>query len=51
MHFVQTDDGDCEPVPTLVSGTYLASTRGKWEGDTMFLYSEALYSMKVIVKL
>mmetsp|Transcript_32611 Transcript_32611/g.60933 ORF Transcript_32611/g.60933 Transcript_32611/m.60933 type:complete len:833 (+) Transcript_32611:136-2634(+) len=39
------DDGDCEPVPTIMTGDFIASYRGMWEGQRGFVYSEALYSM------
>jgi hypothetical protein len=42
------EDGECEPVSTQVSGEFLGSTRGLWEGEEGFLFSEALYSLKVV---
>jgi hypothetical protein len=42
------EDGECEAVSTQVSGEFLGSTRGLWEGEEGFLFSEALYSLKVV---
>ncbi len=40
-------DTNCELIPVVNTGSYLATISGEWEGSTNFLYSKAAYSLTV----
>eukprot|EP01038_Epipyxis_sp_PR26KG_P008971 gene8971-12102_t len=39
---------NCKLIPLSITGTYLASKLGSWEGQSSFKYAEAIYNFKVI---
>ncbi len=50
------EDGDCESVPTTITGDWMVSSAGIWQGqkvsqDLYFKHSEALYRMQVYIML
>ena len=48
MYYIYgVDDGECEPVSTQVTGEFMGTSRGLWEGQEGFVYSEAKYSFHV----
>lgn len=42
---LNTEGGECNEVPIVLSGTYLADTAGNWAGSPDFVYSKAAYSL------
>jgi hypothetical protein len=43
---ITSNAGNCDPVLRPVSGTYLASTNGEWEGAVGFKYNQALFEFQ-----
>lgn len=39
---------NCKLIPLSITGTYLASKSGSWEGQSKFKYAEAIYNFKVV---
>jgi hypothetical protein len=50
VHFISlsSSDGDCKPVKTLNTGSYLASSNGYWTGNDGYSSSRALYSLQLL---